>query len=74
VHKKEVAMILILTEPEDPHADYVEQKLRQRNAQFVRFNPAQFPVESKVSLSYSATRRLQGALDIGGESGEKPST
>jgi hypothetical protein len=66
VHKG-VEMILILTEPVDPHADYVQQKLRQRNARFVRFNPAQFPAEAKVSLSYSAMEQLQGALDIGEE-------
>jgi hypothetical protein len=59
-----IEMILIVTEPEDRHANYVEQQLRQRNTQFVRFNPAQFPTEAKVSLSYSATGQLQGVLDI----------
>lgn len=46
-------MILILTAPDDEHADHVASKLRERDASFVRFNPAQFPREAEISLSYS---------------------
>ena len=46
-------MILVLTDAFDPHADHVEQKLRQRGADFVRFDPAQFPANAEVSLSYT---------------------
>ena len=55
-------MILILTEAADPHADHVEQKLRERGADFMRLNPAQFPSKVNLSLSYSATGRQQGLL------------
>jgi glutathione synthase/RimK-type ligase-like ATP-grasp enzyme len=46
-------MILILTAPDDEHADHVAAKLRQRGADFIRFNPAQFPREAEISLAYS---------------------
>src|SRR5688572_2746884 len=49
----EESMILILTDASDPHADHVAQKLRERGADFVRFDPAQFPSNAEVSISYS---------------------
>jgi len=55
-------MILILTENFDSHADLVEQKLRERGADFVRFNPAQFPSQAEISLSYSPERQAQYML------------
>ncbi|MGH2585487.1 MAG: MvdC/MvdD family ATP grasp protein [Dehalococcoidia bacterium] len=60
-------MILILTEPCDAHADHVVQKLRDRGAEFVRFDPAQFPAEAEVSLTYSATGQLRSILRAGQE-------
>jgi hypothetical protein len=61
-------MILILTEPLDPHADHVEQKLRERSAEFVRFNPAQFPSQAEISLCYSFTGQVRYTLRAGEES------
>src|SRR4029450_1702020 len=57
-------MILILTETTDSHADRVESKLRQRGADFMRFNPAQFPAKANFSLSYSATGRGGSRLHL----------
>lgn len=47
-------MLLILTEPNDSHADYVAAKLRDRGAAFLRFDPARFPREAEISLACSA--------------------
>lgn len=58
-------MILILTEPFDPHADYVVQKLQERSADFIRFNPAQFPSQAEISLSYSFVGQAQYKLCVG---------
>ncbi|HYR42859.1 MAG TPA: ATP-dependent carboxylate-amine ligase [Terriglobia bacterium] len=60
-------MILILTEASDPHADYVAERLRQRGADFVRFDPAQFPSKAELSLSYSANGKMQSRLSAGNE-------
>ena len=60
-------MILILTEAEDPHVDHVAQKLLKRGADFVRVNPAQFPTQTSVSLSYGAAGQFQGTLLIGNQ-------
>jgi glutathione synthase/RimK-type ligase-like ATP-grasp enzyme len=61
-------MILILTESFDPHADYLAQKLWERGADFVRFNPAQFPSQAEVSLSYSFRGNARYTLRVGEES------
>jgi glutathione synthase/RimK-type ligase-like ATP-grasp enzyme len=45
-------MILILTEPGDLHADRVGQKLHDRSAPFVRFNPADFPRHAALSVHF----------------------
>ncbi len=65
-------MILILTAPVDSHADRVERKLRERNAEVFRFDPARFPTEAALSLGYdpggitSATLRVDGrTIDLG---------
>jgi hypothetical protein len=58
-------MILILTGSLDPHADLVEQKLRERGVDFVRFNPGQFPSRAEVSLSYSSKGQPQYTLRAG---------
>jgi len=57
-------MILILTEIEDPHADQVEENLRERGAEFVRFDSADFPSKTEVSLSYSANGVVRSTLSM----------
>jgi glutathione synthase/RimK-type ligase-like ATP-grasp enzyme len=59
-------MIFILTESEDAHADHIEQKLRQRGADLVRFNPAQFPSQAALSLDLAATGHSWSTLRTGG--------
>lgn len=61
-------MILILTQPLDEHADYLTQKLGERGADFVRFNPAQFPSQAQVFLSYSLKGHICCTLRVGKES------
>ncbi|MBW4615116.1 MAG: hypothetical protein KME21_17950 [Desmonostoc vinosum HA7617-LM4] len=58
-------MILILTGAEDLHADWLEKKLRERNADFIRFDPADFPTKTKISLSYLPDNQIQYILHIG---------
>jgi hypothetical protein len=60
-------MILILTEPFDEHADHVAQKLRERGTDFVRFDPAQFPSQAEISLSYTFTGDARYTLRTGEE-------
>jgi hypothetical protein len=60
-----IEMILIVTEPEDRQASYVEQKLRQRNAQFVRFHPGPVSYRSEgfaILLSYGAASGRPGHI------------
>jgi glutathione synthase/RimK-type ligase-like ATP-grasp enzyme len=58
-------MILIITEADDPHADYVEQMLRERGTEFVRFDPAQFPSNAAMSLSYEMNGQVRSTLSLG---------
>jgi len=60
-------MILILTEPEDPHADQVVQRLLERGADVIRIDPVQFPENATVSLSYGKAGELQGTLHANGQ-------
>ncbi|HEY1297892.1 MAG TPA: hypothetical protein VGJ60_32840 [Chloroflexota bacterium] len=53
-------MILILTQPADPHADAVMARLQDHGADVVRFNPADFPERASVSVAYGA-HALQAA-------------
>ncbi len=46
-------MILILTDDSDPHAEYVEQRLQQRGAKFLRFDPGHFPSKAALSVGFS---------------------
>jgi hypothetical protein len=55
-------MILILTQPLDAEADCVTQKLSDRGADYVRFNPADFPSKAEVSLAYTASGQCQYTL------------
>src|SRR4051812_35723879 len=50
-------MILILTEPNDPHANAVEVKLRQRGASVCRFDWSEFPGTASLSTEYRAGRK-----------------
>ncbi|HEX8203147.1 MAG TPA: hypothetical protein VF590_21910, partial [Isosphaeraceae bacterium] len=52
-------MILILSQALDPHAELVEQKLRDRGAEVVRIDPAEFPVRAEVALGFSTTGRVR---------------
>src|SRR4051794_9156158 len=55
-------MLLILTEPTDENATYVEQILRRRGAEYALFNPADFPTRADLSLSYTASGTLRCIL------------
>jgi len=60
-------MILILTDDSDPHTDDVAEKLRQRGAEFFRFDPGQFPSNASMSLMYSVPGKMQSRLCVGNE-------
>jgi hypothetical protein len=60
-------MILILTQKSDVHADRVEYKLRQRGADFVRFDPAHFPSAAEISIAHSPTEQPCHTLRLGNE-------
>jgi glutathione synthase/RimK-type ligase-like ATP-grasp enzyme len=53
-------MILILTAPDDVHADAVEAVLDRRGAPHLRFDPASFPTAAAITVELSAdgTARL----------------
>jgi hypothetical protein len=55
-------MILILTEPDDVHADAVIERLKQRRAEWFRFNPADFPARANVSLGFEPDGRTRALL------------
>jgi hypothetical protein len=57
-------MILILTRPFDPHADHMVQMLGARGAEFVRFNPADFPSRSSLSVGYAPDGQMQSFLRL----------
>jgi hypothetical protein len=58
-------MILIVTSPNDEHADHLEPMLRGRGAAFVRFDPADFPAGAEVSLTYAAQGQVKATLRTG---------
>jgi hypothetical protein len=57
-------VILILTTPSDAHADHIERKLRERQAEVVRVNPAQFPADAALSVGYSPRGEQQVTLRL----------
>jgi hypothetical protein len=57
-------MILILTEPFDPHADHIIKILTERGAEFVRFNPADFPARTSLSIGYAPDGRMRSLLRL----------
>ena len=61
-------MILILTEPSDTHSDFVIEKLKNRGADFLRFNPEDFPSRSSVSIGYAANGQMRSTLGWNGSS------
>jgi len=58
-------MILILTQPFDPHADNVVQMLDARGAEYVRFNPADFPAHASLSVGYAPNGKMRSFLRLG---------
>ncbi len=50
-------MILILTEPRDQHANFVEPRLKARGAEVVRFNPTAIPTEAELSVAFTGAGR-----------------
>jgi hypothetical protein len=59
-------MILILTEHRDSHADHVSSLLRQRKAPLLRFDPADFPRLSTLSITFSSTGLERQLLTVAG--------
>jgi hypothetical protein len=60
-------MILILTQPVDPHADHLARMLQGRGADFARFHPTQFPGQGEISLAPAPAGPVQYRLRAGGE-------
>ena len=60
-------MIVILTAPDDVHADHVGRMLGERGAEFLRFDPAQFPAEAELTLA-PAAGQVRATLHVGGRS------
>ncbi len=58
-------MILILTQPFDPHADHVSQMLGARGAEFARFDPADFPAQASLSVGYAPNGQMRSFLRQG---------
>lgn len=58
-------MILILTQPFDPHADHVSDMLAARGAEFIRFDPADFPAQSSLSVGYAPNGQMRSCLRLG---------
>lgn len=59
-------MILILTEPEDLHANIVEAKLRRRGAEVFRFDYAEYPRQASLSIQHTG-RSKRVLLTQGGK-------
>lgn len=60
-------MILILSSAADGHAVHVAAKLRERGAALVCFNPARFPREAALSLSFTPSGGHTALLHVDGE-------
>lgn len=58
-------MILILTACFDLHADVVTKRLRARSAEFIRFDPVEFPTGAELSVRYSALGQIDRLLRLG---------
>jgi hypothetical protein len=60
-------MILILTGPEDAHADHVIARLGDLGASFIRFDPSLFPQSAAISVSYSPSGLEEQVLIMANE-------
>ncbi|MBW4576252.1 MAG: hypothetical protein KME08_13325 [Aphanothece sp. CMT-3BRIN-NPC111] len=60
-------MLLLLTTPDDTAADRVESRLRQKGADVLRFDDAQFPAHLGLSLVYTANEGLRHVLHLAGK-------
>ena len=60
-------MILILSNPLDRHANHVADALRARGASVVVFNPARFPREAELSVSFAPGGPPHQILRVDGE-------
>jgi hypothetical protein len=49
-------MILIISADDDPHADQVEARLRQRGASVERFDGGDYPARAQISVRYAGGR------------------
>jgi hypothetical protein len=58
-------MILILTEPYDPHADHVCRMLKERGAEWIRFNSADFPAQACLSVGFSSNGKMGSSMRLG---------
>jgi hypothetical protein len=59
---RESAMIVVLTQPFDPHVDHVVKMLEARGAEFVRFDPADFPAQASLSVGYAPNGQMRSFL------------
>jgi glutathione synthase/RimK-type ligase-like ATP-grasp enzyme len=60
-------MILILSNPMDRHASHVADALRERGVAVMCFDPARFPTEAELSISWSAGGRYEPRLHVDGQ-------
>jgi glutathione synthase/RimK-type ligase-like ATP-grasp enzyme len=60
------AVILILTESVDEHADDVAAKLQERGRKHVRFDPGLLPAEAQISVACDARGSFTRTLRFGG--------
>lgn len=55
-------MIIILTGPEDPHADAVIERLERRCAEYLRFDEADYPTRASLSFGCSPDGQISTVL------------
>jgi hypothetical protein len=55
-------MILILSEPGDPHVDHVVPLLKARGAEFLCFDPEAFPARASLSIGYAPNGQMRALL------------
>ena len=60
-------MILILSVANDLHATQVATQLRARGAKVVLFNPARFPAEAEIALSFTLAGECRQVLRVDGD-------
>jgi hypothetical protein len=60
-------MILVLSSLSDRHAVHVAELLQERGAAVVCFNPARFPRDAEISLSFTPVERPTAVLHVDGQ-------